>query len=77
MRPWTKRQTLSCYVRATTNMQNMLRKHSKLLDGRAEFVVAGNPACTDDLKAAGIMNFIHVRSNVLETLQAFNSKLLK
>lgn len=49
----------------------------KLLDGRAEFVVAGAPACTDDLKALGIENFIHVRSNVLETLQAFNNKLLK
>ena len=49
----------------------------KLLDGRAEFVVAGNPACTEDLKALGINNFVHVRSNVLETLQAFNAKLLK
>lgn len=49
----------------------------KALDGRAEFVVAGAPACTDELKAAGIENFIHVRSNVLETLQAFNAKLLK
>ena len=49
----------------------------RLLDGRAQFVVAGNPACTDDLKAQGIENFVHVRSNVLETLQAFNAKLLK
>lgn len=49
----------------------------KALDGRAEFVVAGAPACADDLKAVGINNFIHVRSNVLETLQAFNAKLLK
>ncbi|MCM1310925.1 MAG: methylmalonyl-CoA mutase small subunit [Bacteroides sp.] len=49
----------------------------KLLDGRAEFVVAGAPACTDDLKALGIENFIHVRSNVLDTLRAFNAKLLK
>ena len=49
----------------------------KLLAGRAEFVVAGAPACMEDLKAAGIENFIHVRSNVLETLQAFNAKLLK
>lgn len=48
-----------------------------LLDGRAEFVVAGAPACADDLKALGIQNFIHVRSNVLETLLAFNAKLLK
>lgn len=49
----------------------------KLLAGRAEFVVAGAPACTDDLKALGIENFIHVRSNVLETLQEFNRRLLK
>ena len=49
----------------------------RLLDGRAEFVVAGAPACTDDLKALGIENFIHVRSNVLDTLRAFNDRLLK
>lgn len=49
----------------------------KILDGRAEFVVAGAPACTDDLKAIGINNFIHVKSNVLQTLQEFNSRLLK
>ncbi|MDE6326385.1 MAG: methylmalonyl-CoA mutase small subunit, partial [Duncaniella sp.] len=49
----------------------------KYLDGRAEFVVAGVPACTDDLKAVGINDFVHVRCNVLETLQAFNAKLLK
>ena len=47
------------------------------LNGRAEFVVAGAPACTDDLKAQGIENFIHVRSNVLDTLRAFNDRLLK
>lgn len=49
----------------------------KYLDGRAEFVVAGAPACSDDLKAIGITNFINVRSNVLDTLKAFNEKLLK
>ena len=48
----------------------------KYLDGRAEFVVAGNPACTDDLKAAGIKDFVHVRCNVLETLRDFNNRLL-
>lgn len=47
------------------------------LAGKAEFVVAGAPACTDDLKAIGIENFIHVRSNVLETLTSFNERLLK
>lgn len=44
----------------------------RLLDQRAQFVVAGNPACTDQLKELGIEHFIHVKSNVLETLQAFN-----
>ncbi len=48
-----------------------------LLKGKTEFVVAGAPACTDDLKALGIENFIHVRSNVLDTLRSFNAKLLK
>lgn len=48
----------------------------KELDGRAMFVVAGAPACMDDLKAIGIEDFIHVRVNVLETLIKFNAKLL-
>lgn len=49
----------------------------KVLNGRAMFIVAGAPACMDELKAAGIGNFIHVRVNVLETLKEFNAKLLK
>lgn len=47
------------------------------LDNRALFVVAGAPACADELKAQGITEFINVRSNVLETLKSFNAKLLK
>jgi methylmalonyl-CoA mutase len=43
--------------------------------GRAIVVVAGAPACMDDLKKAGISEFIHVRSNVLETLKQFHHKL--
>ena len=49
----------------------------KYLDGRAEFVVAGAPACTEELKAVGINEFIHVRCNGLDTLKAFNAKFLK
>ena len=45
------------------------------LAGRAMFVVAGAPACMDDLKAAGIDNYIHVKCNVLETLKEYNQKL--
>ncbi len=45
------------------------------LNGRAMFVVAGAPACMEDLKAAGIENFIHVKSNQLGTLKEYNAKL--
>ncbi len=47
-----------------------------LKNGKEIFVVAGAPACMDDLKAHGIEHFINVRSNVLETLREFNGKLL-
>ncbi len=49
----------------------------KALNGRAMFIVAGNPECAEELKAAGIEHFIHVRVNVLDTLKEFNAKLLK
>ena len=45
------------------------------LNGRAMFVVAGAPACAEDLKAAGIENFIHVRVDQLKTLKEYNAKL--
>jgi len=45
------------------------------LNHRAMFVVAGAPACSEELKAAGIENFIHVRVNQLETLRAYNKML--
>lgn len=48
-----------------------------LKGGKELFVVAGAPACMDDLKAHGIEHFIHVRSNILETLEMFNGRLLK
>ena len=46
------------------------------LNGRAEFVVAGAPACSEELKAVGIKDFVHVRCNVLDTLRDFNARLL-
>ena len=45
------------------------------LKGEAIFVVAGAPACMDDLKAKGIESFIHVKSNVLAELTAYQGKL--
>jgi len=43
--------------------------------GEEILVVAGAPACADELKAKGITNFIHVKSNILEELKAYQSKL--
>lgn len=47
----------------------------KYLNNRAIFVVAGAPACADQLKVEGVENFIHVKVNQLETLKMFNQKL--
>jgi methylmalonyl-CoA mutase len=45
--------------------------------GKAIFVVAGAPACTDELKAKGIANFINVKSNLLAELSSYQNQLLK
>ncbi|MDD4190430.1 MAG: methylmalonyl-CoA mutase family protein [Mangrovibacterium sp.] len=46
-----------------------------LLGNDAIFVVAGAPGCMEQLKAQGIKNFIHVKSNLLEELKAYQSRL--
>jgi methylmalonyl-CoA mutase len=48
---------------------------AELVKGRAIVVVAGAPANMEELKQKGITEFIHIRSNVLETLKNFNRKL--
>jgi methylmalonyl-CoA mutase len=45
------------------------------LKDRAIIVVAGNPACTEELKSKGLEHFINVRSNVITTLTDFHKKL--
>lgn len=45
------------------------------LKDKSIIVIAGNPACADDLRSKGVQNFIHVKSNVIETLTEFNMKL--
>lgn len=47
----------------------------EMIQGKEIFVVAGAPACTEELKAKGIEYFIHMRSNVFETLTDFNQQL--
>jgi methylmalonyl-CoA mutase len=40
------------------------------------FIVAGNPtAIIEELKKAGVDDFIHVRTNVIETLRKYNALL--
>ncbi len=42
------------------------------------FIVAGNPTeCMYELKAAGVDDFIHVKTNILESLRSYNQLLLK
>ncbi len=51
---------------------------ARLVGSKAIPVIAGFPKeSLEQLKAAGISHFIHVRSNVLETLTTFNSLILK
>jgi methylmalonyl-CoA mutase len=38
-------------------------------------VVAGAPACEEELKSKGIKNFISVKSNVLDTLSYYQKEL--
>jgi methylmalonyl-CoA mutase len=45
------------------------------VNGKALVVVAGAPACMEELKQKGITEFIHIRSNVLDTLKSLNAKL--
>ena len=45
------------------------------LGSKAIFVVAGAPACAEELKAIGIENFINVKTNLLESLTGYNNKL--
>jgi len=48
---------------------------NEALKGKAIVVVAGAPACAAELKAKGVENFVNVKSNVLETLKAYQVEL--
>lgn len=45
------------------------------LGDKAITVVAGYPKSVDELKAKGLKHFIHVKSNLIETLQGFQEEL--
>lgn len=46
-------------------------KINEMIGGKAIVVVAGAPACMEELQQKGINNFISIKSNVLETLQSY------
>lgn len=48
-------------------------KAYELTKDKEILVVAGAPACADELKSQGIVHFINVKTNVLESLKAFNA----
>ena len=50
-------------------------KIHQMIGDKAIVVVAGEPACKDDLIAAGVKNFISVKSNLLETLKQYQAQL--
>lgn len=45
------------------------------LKDNAIIVIAGNPECASELRSAGIENFIHIKSDVVDSLKYYNSKL--
>ena len=45
------------------------------LNGRSILVIAGAPACAEELKSIGIQNFISVKTNLLEALTQYNKLL--
>ena len=45
------------------------------LKDKTVVVVAGNPESRPELEAKGLMNYIHVKNNVLEELKAYQAKL--
>ena len=45
------------------------------LSKEAIIVVAGAPACAEELKTKGITNFVHVKNNVLEELTRYQQEL--
>lgn len=54
---------------------NEVPQIAKIVGKKAIVVVAGDPACKDDLIKQGIDHFISVKSNVLETLTDYQTKL--
>lgn len=48
---------------------------NEMLKGKAIVVIAGNPPSIEELKSKGLDLYIHMRSDVTETLEYFNTRL--
>jgi len=57
-----------CYAELAPRVKEML-------GDKAILVIAGAPACMAELEAQGIGNFIHVKSNVLDTLHNYLTQM--
>jgi methylmalonyl-CoA mutase len=53
----------------------MLALKLKELDRKTPLIVAGNPEAAEQLRAAGVADFIHVRSNPIEVLTQWQQRL--
>jgi methylmalonyl-CoA mutase len=47
----------------------------KALGRETPVIIAGNPECAEQLRAAGVADFIHIRSNPIEVLTIWQQKL--
>ena len=72
----TLKSKINTVESAQLALDEAVKQVEGLKDAKELFIVAGAPACSEDLQALGINNFINVRSNVLETLKTFNAQLL-
>ncbi len=54
----------------------MAKAAKETIGDKAIIVVAGNPKEADAIKEAGVTDFIHVRTNVLESLTDFQNRLM-
>ncbi|MCK5846783.1 MAG: hypothetical protein KAG84_05035 [Bacteroidales bacterium] len=72
-----KKADLSILCSSDEEYLDFTAEINSILEGdiaKYEFLIAGNPKNTDELKNNGVNDFIHVRTNVLECLKSYNNK---
>ena len=59
------------YLDLATDLVRKMNDHGR----KTPIIVAGNPDSAEHLRAAGVVDFIHIRSNPIEVLTAWQQKL--